>query len=429
MTPKPHNPARPPTRSRLLAPAAIAALSIFLGLGAGALARADAPAQLTGRVEEQLLSDGISLERLGQSITLTPEGTGIRVALIDRATGQPLASRMVDQLPADPTAAVAHLTVMVTEMLRERGLGPPRGPGDWAATFGAAAVIAHHRPASIAVVPAGRSRAESRAAADALAAAYRAAGVPRVDDARALGDVGDAEDPAIAVRAAALSVERVAVVRAFLDSTTARAVVTLYTSAGQLVAGFSATAGQPLAAPAARGAEGGVADKVLRERDAAPMPHKDGVVRLWIRSPDPQIQLLSSTFSPIAIDGAAGTLAVHNVLCRAPCGEVIDGSLGGEFYFGGKGLMSSRGFQLLSMKGDVTATVKPRGRGRWIAGNVVACLGTVAAALGTLGLLTSDGDRNASIAAVAGGAGLLGIGIPLILTSMTTYSFAPGRPR
>ena len=90
---------------------------------------------LGGRVEEELLSDGISLARLGQRLELREHGTSLDVALIDRATGKTLASRSVDKLPADPTAAVAQLTLMVSAMLRERGLVPPPGGADWASTF------------------------------------------------------------------------------------------------------------------------------------------------------------------------------------------------------------------------------------------------------------------------------------------------------
>jgi hypothetical protein len=401
-------------------------------------AHASPPDQLAGRIEDQLLSDGISLARLGQAITLTVEGTSLRVALVDRGSGKPVASRVVEQLPADQAAAVAQLTVVVSEMLRERGLVATRSPGDgWTTTFGPAAVTAYYRPTSVAVIPAGvsdRNRVEARAAAAALLAAYRAAGVTRTDDARTLGELGDAEDQVIVTRAAALPADSISIVRVYLDGTAPRAVVTLYSKTGQLVGGFTAVAGQALVAPAARGDEGGIADQVMRARPAESMPDKEGVVRFWIKSSNRQVQLLSADVAHIAAGGATGVVAINNVVCRAPCGVVVDGSLGGEYTFGGKGVIQSDRFQLIKLKGDVTATVKPARAGPRIAGNGLMFLGALAFSTGVMGSIDGYGEenrtlRNFSIGAFVASVGLSITGWMIRSSSKTTYSFTPGRPQ
>lgn len=235
---------------------------------------------LRGRVEDELLSDGISLPRLNQRLELRPRGTALDVFLIDRTTGAPTASRALDKLPADQTAAVAVLTMVVSDLLRDRGLVPATPPPP------------AEPPPSAAAPPAAASPRE-----------------PSLD--------------------------------------------------------------------------------------------KNGVVRMWIESATPNIQLLRTSSSDVTssthTSGMQPTqvmLDVSHVLCIAPCGEVVDGSLGETFTFGLEEQPRTNRFQLLGHHGDVTAKVTPAKPGLRLAGFTAMGFGAVSIlAGGTFSLIgaTSDG--------------------------------------
>jgi hypothetical protein len=422
--------------------AVLCAVWIALSLG---VARADPDADvLRGRVEDELLSDGISLERLGQRLELRPSGAALEVVLADRTSGAVVASRAVAKLPADRAAAIAQLTVVVSAMLREHGLVAVRGSADWGATFTPAAVVAYHRPSSVAVIAVsrpGRPGAEARQAALALARAYLAAGIATVRDGSSLGDVIEAEDTAIVARAAPLGIDEVAIVRAFLEGAAVRAVVTVYSAGGQLAAGFSALSGQALAAPApapssvaAATADGSGADRIARtEKPAEPSLDKDGVVRLWVTSKEPNVQLLRTTIGPLALGAAQGVVVTSSVVCRAPCGTVVDGSLGETFTFGLEENPRTDTFQLLGHKGDVTAKVTPAKPGLRIGGYVLGAAGAAVAI--TSAVVLAMPEREGAVHSTAATAALIGGGVAFALGAIMYRDGAPhiafvaGRPR
>lgn len=422
--------------------AVLGAIWVALSLG---VARAEPAADaLRGRVEDELLSDGISLERLGQRLELRPSGAALEVVIADRGTGAVVASRAVARLPADQAAAIAQLTVVVSAMLREHGFVAARGSADWGATFAPAAVVAFHRPSSVAVIAVsrpGRPGSEARQAAFALAGAYRTAGVATVKDGSSLGDVVEAEDTAIVARAAPLGVDEVAIVRAFLDGAAVRAIVTVYAAGGQLAIGFSALAGQALAAPApaatgaaAPTADGSAADRTLRgAMPAAPALDKDGVVRLWVTSREPNVQLLRTTVGPMALGAAQGVIVTSRLVCRAPCGTVIDGSLGETFTFGLEENPRTDAFQLLGHKGEVTAKVTPANPGLRIGGFMLGAAGAAAAITGgvILALPTPEGKVHstaATAALIAGGVGFA-LGAIMYHDGAPDIAFVAGRQK
>jgi hypothetical protein len=384
--------------------ALIAALAALLLIGMPGVARAEpATDSLRVRVEDELLSDGISLPRLGQRLELHARGTALDVVLVDPATGTAIASRAVDKLPADPGAAVAQLTVVVSELLRERGILPASVVPSWTATFTPAAVIAYHRPSSIAVVAvasAGQAGEQARAAAAALTAAYRSAGVVTVKDGGALPE---ADDAAIVGQSGALQVGAIAIVRVFIERPTARAIVTLYSASNQLITGFSAVAGQALTTPAPGAAPGSdtVADQLMRTRAAAAEPalDKDGVVRLWMPH-NPQLQLLRTQL----IQGANLSVGLSRIVCRAPCGVVVDGSLGEEFTVGEREEPLIRPFQLVGHHGDVTIDFKRKNRGLEIGANYLSLFSLLATIGGAL-LVAEDTRSNTGKLLIGGGVG------------------------
>jgi len=388
---------------------------------------------LAGRVEEELLSDGVSLIRLNQRLELREHGASLDVVLIDRTSGATLASRTVDTLPADPAAAVAQLTVVVSTMLRDRGLLPPAaGTGDWKATFAAATVTAYHRPASIAVIAIdkpGRMGDETRGASAALVAAYRTAGVA-TKDAASLGPVADADDAAIVSRAASLGAQEIAIVRAFVEGPAARAIVTIYDANGRLITGFSALAGQALQAPVNQAGDAGVADRTIH---AAPRPEepaldKDGAVRLWIKQNDPALQLLQTDVSPVTAGNRHGALISSTIVCRYPCGVVVDGSLGEPFTFGHAGNPLTRQFQLIGHQGDVTADVKLGSPGLLLGGYTFLGVGLGGIVGGALLEGSKDSASTGTIFIVGGAVSTL-VGYLMYSAGSPHVTLTPGRPR
>jgi hypothetical protein len=409
------------------------ALALALATATGTAHAQPADEALRGRVEEELLSDGISLTRLGQRLELRTSGTALEVVVSDAASGKVLTTRAIDKLPADRTAAVAQLTVVVSDMLREHGLVPAAGTGsNWSTTFAPAAVVAYHRPASVAVVAvarSGRPGEDTRAAAAGLVAAYRAAGIATVKDGSALGEVGEAEDAAIVARAGALSVEKIAIVRAFAEGASVRAIVTIYGANGQLVTGFSAIAGQALAAPAAAPSnDGSVADQIMRSKPSEPAFDKDGVVRVWVRPKDPQLQLLRTSVAEVRTGGTAAMVGFSSIVCRAECGVVIDGSLGEQFVFGKQEAATTPTFQLLGHRGDVTATVESANRGLLLGGRglqLIALLGLIG---GVTGLFVDDYRTTGAIGIGAAAVVMTG-GIVMERAGLPTVTLTQGRPQ
>jgi hypothetical protein len=91
------------------------------------------------------------------------------------------------------------------------------------------------------------------------------------------------------------------------------------TTPAPLAIGFDrALVGEGLLLPGLdRGSQSLIAGKAVADRGVSEqpdaLPDRDGVVRLWLRSSDPQVQLLA-TKVPVSSSGGA----VRDVVCRAP---------------------------------------------------------------------------------------------------------------
>lgn len=237
----------------------VASLALALGAGEAPASADPHPLELLRtRVAEELAREGIPLAGLERSLAVAARGQGVVVSLIDKRTGQVVSEREVAHLPADREAAIAHLTMLVASMLQaehlQAGSRAPALLSGWRAAFVPARIAAYHRPASIAVLAGGDRRGEAGAAvlsaAEALEAAYREAAVGLVADGSSLGDLAALDDTAIVARAASLPVGTIAVVRVFLGGPKLRAIVSLYDRTGALVTAYTATAGEPMRAPA-----------------------------------------------------------------------------------------------------------------------------------------------------------------------------------
>ena len=87
-----------------------------------------------------------------------------------------------------------------------------------------------------------------------------------------------------------------------------------------------------------------------------PATPENGIVRLTIKTDNPQVQLKRKVAT--VMTSATTGLLIEELVCRAPCGVVVDGRKGEEFYFGGKDFIPSEPFQLITHSGNLEATVK-----------------------------------------------------------------------
>jgi hypothetical protein len=87
-----------------------------------------------------------------------------------------------------------------------------------------------------------------------------------------------------------------------------------------------------------------------------PATPEKGIVRLTVKTNNPQIQLKRNV-ATIMTSQTTGVL-IQDLICRAPCGVVIDGRKGEQFFFGGMNVIASDSFQVIDYSGNLEATVK-----------------------------------------------------------------------
>jgi hypothetical protein len=150
---------------------------------------------------------------------------------------------------------------------------------------------------------------------------------------------------------------------------------------------------------------------------------REGVIRLHIETDLPTVQLLRKVGSS---DFRQGNTSVHllvsEIVCRAPCDEVIDGRKGQEFYFDGKGMYATSTFQIFDLKGDVVAEVDTGNRVVYWTGVSLGILGVLGTSAG-LGLAAGDDYDRVDIGGYVtpGSFALLTLGLWTAVGSMPTY--------
>lgn len=155
----------------------------------------------------------------------------------------------------------------------------------------------------------------------------------------------------------------------------------------------------------------------------AALPSEPGVVRFHLYSEHPEVWLW-------VLPKKGGAKAV----CRAPCGVIVDGRLGEEFYFEAAGAGRSESFRLTNRTGDVRVWVDAGSSRQRLVGGVLFGAGLIVALVTvfplavTLGAGVEGRDVRASSAAALGVAFGLGVastlaGIRLIVTNRTRHNF------
>ena len=114
-----------------------------------------------------------------------------------------------------------------------------------------------------------------------------------------------------------------------------------------------------------------------------PATPEKGIVRLTIKTDNPQVQLKRNVAT--VMTSATTGLLIQELICRAPCGVVVDGRKGEQFYFGGMNFIASDPFQLIDYSGNLEATVKEGSHGAFW-GSVWAIVLGVSGAVGGLTL-------------------------------------------
>ncbi|WP_437732751.1 hypothetical protein [Sorangium sp. So ce1335] len=163
-----------------------------------------------------------------------------------------------------------------------------------------------------------------------------------------------------------------------------------------------------------------------------------GVVRLHIETDEPQVQLMVVSGKRTVTQGGSTTRStLADVVCRTPCDAIIDARDGEEFFFGGKGIVPSSGFQMFDRSGDVSIKVYPGSAFRHSVGRMMIYAAWIAAVGGGLVMVHAyiNEDRDESYhGAKLVGLGIVGAGAALGVSgyllgaaSETTYEFStPG---
>ena len=154
-----------------------------------------------------------------------------------------------------------------------------------------------------------------------------------------------------------------------------------------------------------------------------PATPEKGIVRLTIKTDNPQVQLKRNVAT--VMTSATTGLLIQELICRAPCGVVVDGRKGEQFYFGGMNFIASDSFQLIDYSGNLEATVKEGSHGAFW-GSVWAIVFGVGGAVAGL-TLAAFGDYKWALITGVGGVGLtIGGWVLYTKAGKTTVEFRPG---
>ena len=156
-------------------------------------------------------------------------------------------------------------------------------------------------------------------------------------------------------------------------------------------------------------------------------------MRLHIVGDYPRVEVHDPHSGTPTYHGGVVTRMEEGVVCRAPCGSVVDGRAGQWLHFGGPGVTSSSKFQLLDKKGEQWVNVEPGSSTLRIGGFTTLAFGAASVAAGAMMLLILpfkhagedlplSAKAGLAVSFAVGGAGILG-GVTMIGMGSTTYQF------
>ncbi|WP_437504286.1 hypothetical protein [Sorangium sp. So ce1099] len=176
-------------------------------------------------------------------------------------------------------------------------------------------------------------------------------------------------------------------------------------------------------------------------RDAAPCsrppapPNAMGIVRVRIETDDSDVQL--HRWMRTSVPRTKDTVVLmngHEFICKAPCGKLVNASMGQEYFFSGPGITDSSRFRLIHRRGDVTIEVRPGSSALYDSVRPLRYAGASMLAVGIpygYSVAVSD-DRPGwghalAISWVTSGLVLVGVSFVLSLTEKTEYSFSASK--
>jgi hypothetical protein len=123
------------------------------------------------------------------------------------------------------------------------------------------------------------------------------------------------------------------------------------------------------------------------------------------------------------------THSAKRLVCRAPCGQIVDGSSGNPFQLGGDGITSSKLFHLKDLEGDHVLHVRPGRTSLGVGGFVATVFGTMGIGAGSMMMLMTRRDETRIGGGMVLGAGvaLLVAGIVLLARGITRYKLVKRR--
>jgi hypothetical protein len=188
------------------------------------------------------------------------------------------------------------------------------------------------------------------------------------------------------------------------------------------IAAVAATAAAAEQEAGGLGLVGSASDAAPEGELRLPATPEKGIVRLTVKTDNPQIQLKRNV-ATIMTSQTTGVL-IQDLICRAPCGAVVDGRKGEQFFFGGMNVIASDNFQLIDYSGNVEATVKEGNHGAFWGAVWGITLG-VCAAVGGL-TWAALGDVKAGLITGAIGVGMtVGGWVLYSKAGRTTVEFRP----
>lgn len=149
--------------------------------------------------------------------------------------------------------------------------------------------------------------------------------------------------------------------------------------------------------PAAPVSEPEPAPAPVQERPAGP--------RLHIEPTRPARVDLFEITAEVVASGYNTTVRgiAYRPVCTSPCDDIIDGTRGQSFFFGGDGVTTSQRFTLSGYSGDVVASVKPGRRGLRVGGLIAASFGAAGVITGgTLFAVANIGNTRTTVDEMGG---------------------------
>ena len=164
----------------------------------------------------------------------------------------------------------------------------------------------------------------------------------------------------------------------------------------------------------------------------------DGIVRVHIDSPDPDIELRGLGVNKLIPAGTGFRSAgPSTILCRPPCDAYVDARVGQPLYVAGPHIPDSSSFRLYDKKGDVKLDVRPGDRTLSTLAGIGYGVGSLAVltglSVGLTGILVRSADSNDSTAkdmekwgliTLGGGAVFIGAGVAFDLSGRTKVTIS-----